>query len=378
MKLVNYIVLGLLLISNNCLAVTFEKNDIKLDVNGYVGYKYIISSEQNTTIKSEPELGLMLSLQLHDYLSIYTQFRYDETIDNALVYSFASFDYPIYEDLSISLKAGKLRNSLSLYNDLRISPRTRPQVIMPQAIYWNNLGTILTSGVGVRLDVKWKNLEVSYSIAEPIITDPVSDAKAWAGALIEKTSTKFGDSQVAYVKYTGDDIPVTVKSSWTRFNLGNNYTPVYQFLFPDDYKRDNIFHLFNNSLQYTWRDKLILTGEHIFVKGSLNEWDEPKNWSYGWTVSAKYELTEYLSIYTNYNQYVSKISKLNSLIKTPQNLATTSDINGGFNYHRDDWQIGIEAHRIQGARWMNSDDYKSDPNGYDTWWMVGMNFAYFF
>lgn len=373
MKFIIYF-LGLLIPSMSN-AVTFQKDDLKLDVNGYVGYKYVISSEQNTTIPSEPELGLALSLQLHDYLSLYTQFKYAETIDNALVYSFASFDYPISEDLSISLKAGKLRNSLSLYNDLRISPRTRPQVIMPQAIYWNNLGTILTSGVGVRLDVKWKSLEASYSIAEPIITDPESDAKAWAGALISKTSTKFGDSQVAYVKYTGDDI--TIKSSWTRFNLGNNYTPVYKFLFPSDYERDNIFHLFNNSLQYTW-DKLTLTGEHIFVKGTLNKWDEPKNWSYGWTVTAKYELTDNVSIYTNYNQYVSKLAKLNSMIKTPQNLATTSDINGGINYHRDDWQIGLEAHRIQGARWMNADDYKSDPNGYDTWWMVGMNFVYFF
>lgn len=377
MKIVNYIVLGLL-ISTNCLAVTFEKDNLKLNVNGYIGYKYVIASEQHSTIHSEPELGLMLSLQLHDYLSIYTQFKYDENINNALVYSFASFDYPLSEELSISLKAGKLRNNIALYNELRINPRTRPQVIMPQAIYWNNLGTILTSGVGVRLDVKWKNLEVSYSIEEPIITDSKSDAKAWAGALISETSTKFGDSQVAYVKYSGDDIPITIKSSWTRFNLGNNYTPAYQFLFPSDYQRDNIFHLFNNSLQYTLWNKLTLTGEHLFVKGTLNQWDEPKNWSYGWSVSAKYEVTDNISIYTNYNEYISKISKLNSMIKTPSNLATTSDINGGINYHRDDWQIGVEAHHIHGARWMNSDDYKSDPSGYENWWMVGMNFVYFF
>ena len=370
-------IIPLLLISNTCLAVTFQKDDIKMDVNGYVGYKYIVSSERNTSIQSEPELGLVLSLQLHDYFSLYTQFKYDERIEDALVYSFASFDYPITSDSSISIKAGKLRHSLGLYNDLRISPRTRPQVIIPQSIYWNILGTILTSGVGVRIDAKWKNLEVSYSISEPVITDPVSDAKVWAGALINKTSTKFGDAQTAYIKYTGDE-GLVLKSSVTRFNLGNEYTPTYKYLFPQYYDKDNVFFLFNNSIQYTWND-LTLTGEHMLVKGTINEWNRPSLWSNGWSVSAKYEITEYLSTYINYNQYNSQISKLSPLIPpSPGNLSTTGDLNGGFNYHRDDWQFGIEAHRIQGARWMYSSDYKSDPSGYDTWWMIGMNVAYFF
>lgn len=364
----------LLLIPSVTNAVTFQKDDLKLDVNGYVGYKYIISSEQNTTIPSEPELGLMLSLQLHDYFSMYTQFKYDEDIEDALVYSFASFDYPITSDSSISIKAGKLRHSLGLYNDLRVSPRTRPQIIMPQGYYWDVLGTILTSGVGVRFDVKWKNLEVSYSITDPVIREPKEDAKVWAGALLDKTDTKFGDAQIGYIKYSDDEVPITLKSAFGRFNLGNQSSALYKYLLPTYAAKDTIFYLFTNSVEYTWKD-LTLTGEYLLVKGTLNDWDNVAQWSSGYLLSAKYELTNYLSVYTNYNQYNTHIPGLPPF---PQALAVTSDINGGINYHRDDWQIGLEAHRIQGARWMNADDYKSDPNGYDTWWMVGMNFVYFF
>jgi len=375
MKLINYIVLGLLLISNNCLAVTFQKNDIKLDVNGYVGYKYINATNDDKTIQSEPELGLMLSLQINDYLSTYTQFEYDEDINNALVYSFASFDYPINEELVIGLKAGKLRHSYALYNDVRVNPRTRPGIIAPQAIYWNSLGSLLTSGVGVNFNIKWKNLELSYSIVDPSITDKKQEAATWTRGLVTEVDTSFGDYRLATLKYTHDTVPITFKSTWARINLGNKTSAASNFIFPNDKDQDQKLNIFVNSLEYTWRD-LTVSAESIMVKTFFNKWNSPGQWSDGYSFGLRYEATENISLYTNYNYYHSQ--QIKNLPPSPYTTIHTGDINFGANYHKDNWMIGVEAHKIQGGRWALPENYNADRGAYENWWIIATNFAYFF
>lgn len=375
MKIINYIVLGLLLITNNCLAVTFEKDNLKLDVNGYAGYKYVNATNDDKTIQSEPELGLMMSLQINDYLSMYTQFKYDENINNALVYSFASLDYPINEDLSIGFKAGKLRHSFGLYNDVRVNPRTRPGIIVPQAIYWNSLGSLLTSGVGVNMNMKWKGLELSYSIVDPSITDKKQEAATWSRGLVSEVETSLGDYRIATLKYTHDEIPITFKSTWARVNIGNKTTPINDYLFPNDAGQDQKLNIFVNSLEYTWKD-LTLSAEDIRVKTFFNEWNSPGQWSGGYSFTGRYEINDNISTYVNYNYYHSQ--QLKNLPISPYTTIHTNDINFGVNYHQDDWMIGLEAHKIQGGRWALPENYNADRGAYENWWIITTNFAYFF
>jgi hypothetical protein len=354
-------------------AETFEKFGLKLDINGYVGYKYVNATNDDKTIQSEPELGLMTSLQINNYLSLYTQFKYDEDINNALVYSFASFDYPINEDLSIGFKAGKLRHSYGLYNDVRVNPRTRPGIIVPQAIYWNSLGSLLTSGVGVNMNVKWKGLELGYSIVNPSITDKKQEAATWTRGLATEVDTSFGDYRLATLKYTYDDL--VFKSSWARINLGNKTSQTMAIIFPNDVNQDQKLNIFVNSLEYTWRD-LTLSAEDIRVKTFFNEWDSPGQWSGGYSFSARYEITEHVSGYANYNFYHSQ--QLKNLPTPPYTTIHTGDINFGLNYHRDNWMIGLEAHKIQGGRWALPENYNADPGAYENWWMIATNFVYSF
>jgi hypothetical protein len=371
------LLLLLLCISQSVYSKTFESGDLKLDVNGYVGYKYIASTAENNAIQSAPELGLALSLQAGNHVTLYTQFAYDEVqLSDALIYSFASFDWQFENELKVSLKGGKLRHNLGMYNATRVNPRTRQGVIMPQAIYWDSLSHLLTSGVGVGIDLTWHGLEAGYIIDEPVSSHPVQEARSWTRDLLDYADVSFGSYQSAYLKYSFDDVPLRVKSSWMHINLGSATSKVANFLFPDKKNTDEYFDIFLNSVEYDITDKLTVSGESIFVKSYFNSYDDIKQWSNGYSFSANYEITENLSTRVNYNYYNSQ--QLQNTPTIPWYLKHTTDVNVGLNYHRDNWMIGVEGHMIQGGRWAMPDDFRADPTSYKEWYMVGVNAVYFF
>lgn len=351
-------------------------NDMNLDVNGYVGYKYIYSSQKNTAIRSSPELGVSLALQANEHLSLYTQFAYTENIDSALVYSFAAFDWQFDNGIRTSVKAGKLRENYALYNTTRINPRTRQGVIPPQAIYWDSLSALLTSGVGISTSVGYKNVEAGFTIDKPVSIDAKQEAQTWTSGLANKVHVEFGSRKSAYLQYFDDEIPLKIKLSWFEMNFGNDNSPAMKFLFPQYYSKDQIADIFLAGVEYSPTDKLTLIGESIFVKGFFNKYSKIQNWSNGYSLTAKYDLNEYVTLYSNYNYYNSQ--PVSKLVVSPWQYQHTSDINVGLNYHHQNWQVGIEGHYIQGGRWTMPNDFKSNPDGYKNWTMIGINFTYFF
>lgn len=213
----------LYIVSLSCSAVTYDYDSLKLHINGYVGYKYVTSSTSNNAIPSEPELGLELSLDINDNWSAYTQFQYDEEIENALTYSFLTYQNNFStDDFMLRINAGKLRHDTALYNNTRINPRTRQGVIVPQSIYWDSLKHLLTSGNGINVNLKFDNLEIGYTVDQPIVSNPKQEARVWTGPLLNQIDTYFGSHQLATIKYSFDEVPVVLKSSWTRLDLGND------------------------------------------------------------------------------------------------------------------------------------------------------------
>lgn len=357
-------------------AYTFTNGDLKLDANGYIGYKFIGATTKHSVLPSEPELGLALSAQYGNHLSFYTQFAYDVQIERALVYSFAAYDIQFENEINLTLKAGKLRHPYGLYNAARINPRTRPGIILPQAIYWDSLNHLLTSGVGVGFDTKWRNIELGYEMDNPGVGNPKDEALVWSGGLLKETDTTFGSHQSAYVKYNFSSIPATFKSSWMRINLGNKTAPIASYLFPQIANKDNIANMFINSVEFNPFDKFTFTGESLFVKTPINFNNDFTKWSNGYSFTGKYELTDKINVYANYNYYQSQ-----HIPFTPEQkwqYQNTTDVSIGINYHENKWQVGAEIHKIQGGRWANPNDYFSDPNSFKNWYMIGVNFAYFF
>lgn len=375
-----YLILINLLLSADVLALSYSTEDLKLDANGYVGYKYITASEQTTVLPSAPEIGLALSGQYGNHLSAYTQFAYDghhnHNEDSALVYSFLAYDIHIEDDLAITFKGGKLRHQYGLYNSYRVNPRTRPGVIVPQAIYWDALSHLLTSGVGVGFDAEWKDFEFGYEIDDPATGDPKQEAVVWSGGILNEVHTSFGSHQSAYIKYDFAEVPLTLKSSWMRVNIGKDISKPAGQLLPYLRGVDQVLNIFVNSVQYSATDKLTLTAEAISVKTPVNRDNNIFNWPYGYSFTAKYDVTDKVAVYSNYNYY--KSPRVAGTPIKPWYAIMATDASVGVNYHENKWQIGAEAHYLQGGRWVNPQDFKSNPEGFKEWWLIGINFTYFF
>lgn len=356
-------------------AVTYDWKGMALDVNGYVGYQYVNSTAPNHDVVSEPELGVSGSLQITDNLSAYTQFTYSKNnLDDAMVYSFMSYDSKLSDSVGIGIKAGRLRHDYALYNEVRVNPRTRPGIIMPQSIYWDSLKFLLISGDGINFNTSIKNLELGYTLDKPEIVNNIAEAKVWSPLLLNSVSSYFGSHQLATAKYTFTDIPLVLKSSWTWLDLGNDNTKYVAMLFPGKGNDHQVVQLWNNGF-ISKIDDFTLSGEVLMVKPFVADWFNSNETNFGVSVTGRYEVTEHISMYTNYNEYNSA-KRYNGT--KPAHLTGAKDINFGINYHEKDWMVGAEIHHVNGSRWLNPGDTNNNPDAYKEWYMIGINAAYFF
>lgn len=347
--------------------------DIDLNYNGYVGYKFVTSSIENNLHNSEPELGLILSTQINDNFSLYTQFAYDSnTVFNALKYSFASFDKKINEDFEIGIKAGKLRHNYASFNEYRVSPRTRQGIIMPQAIYWDVLRYLLTSGTGVNITFKFfDQLELGYTIDDPETFDPEKEAEAWSKTVYNSIETSFGSHQLAYAKYQFKEIPLWIRATWTYLDLGQNITNIAKRISPTG--RNMPGELFTLGFQYS-PDNWTFSGEALAVKPSISEWNID-NTTFGFSTSIKYDFENNFRIYTNYNRYFTDPS-FNP--HRPSYIKETHDASIGVSYEYENWLLGVEYHHIIGGRWLDPNDIKTEQDNLNSWHMIAANIVYFF
>lgn len=371
------ILLILLLITTKSHAYTYEMGDFKVDLSGYLGWKQIESFQKFDHIKSEPEAGLITNVQLTDHLTVFNQFKYGEDIDDILVYNFIKYNPRLFDKVDVSFYGGKIRIDYGLYNSNRVNPRTRPGVIEPNSIYWPVLRQTLTSGNGVGVEVQYKEFNFKYSIADPTVGDPAAEAQIWTGGLLEELDTSFGSHQFLAVEYTPNDIPLLLKWSWIRLNLGNKTSALTDFLFPQESGKDNINQFTTFGFMYTY-DKFVLSSELLLFKSAFSNWYDLGQLSYGHSTRLEYNATDYLTLYTNYNEYNSPLDeKVIDTLNLSDTLGFYKDLSIGTNLHNLNWTFGVEAHYIQGSRTVPGNQIQ-DPNDFKNWWMVGVNLVYHF
>lgn len=362
-------------------------DDRTLDVSGYLGYRQIFSTDGislQKTIPSEPEIGLMTSYKHNKYLTAFVQTKYGTSFDDVLVYAFLATTITPVDSLDITFRGGKVWSDVGLYNIYRINPRTRPQVIMPQAIYFDSLVQTLTSGAGVQLEVKYNDFSVSYSAMDPA-TGATSDAGyKFTGPLAREIDTNIGSLQSVTAKYQPIDIPVRATASYSRIDLGNKTVQADQLpdiLFFKEYaNKPMVDEWVNMGVEYKPHEDLTLYAEGLLFKFLTQKWHDASQLGTGWSVGARYDVNPYVSVYANYNDYYAKFRR-DAQIKTGTTAELPNtylrDFTFGTNLHYGPWMFGVEGHQIKGTEFIDELDYppKTDAGN---WWMIGMNLVYFF
>lgn len=373
-------ILILFLLSDITFAKVFDlPYDMKLDVKGYAGYKYITGTSATNFLPSIPEAGGLLNLQVNEHLSLYNQVVYSQNDGKfspmgSLAYSFAALDFDVFKDANFTLRAGRLRHDVGLYNNIRLNPRTRQGVVMPQSIYWDSLNLILISGDGINVAFKFKGLEINYTIDAPIIHDKLEEANVWAPHLLNTVETSFGSHQLISTAYEFDTFPLRIKADWATLNLGSNYTTAFKRAYPSYINKDMSNEIVTAGIEYKGSN-LTLAAETLIFKPVTSNWSETNRLSTGYSYTASYAITDEVTGRVNYNEFDSQS---NSNKGFHPNYAYAKDFNVGLVWHKDNWQVGAEIHKIKGGRWVNHDDFDNNPSSYTNWYMFATNIVYFF
>lgn len=377
-SVIKKLLLLIVVVSNNIEAKQYDIDNIQnIQYSGYVGFRSIISTAKVTDTFSNnnvPELGLNIIYNNGNF-QIFNQFRYGTNIETISVYNFAQYTFNIKDDLNISIRGGKLRHELGLYNTTRINPTTRNGVIMPQSIYWDSFNEFLTSGIGVEAILQYKDFELTYTIDKPTVIDSKQTVKAIYVSVLNDTNVQFGDHQNASLTYTPSNTPLTIKANWTWFNLGSNTSAVTAKVFPNIANKDIVSEILAGGAEYRF-DKLTLSGEIFIFRSAIKDWTDVSTLSRGYSVGGRYQITPNIDIYSNYNDY--NPTSRNALPSPTPWIRTYKDLSVGFNYHIDNWMFQLEGHHIKGARVIDSSDVGTSPGDYKDWWLTGFNVVYSF
>jgi len=344
--------------------VAFD-NGMQFDINGYAGWKQIVSNVEFDSVPPEPELGLTTSIKLNDRWTIFTQLVYGRKIDKIFAYNQLSYTPPTpIDDLVITIKGGRVLHNTFLYNATRIDPRTRQGVIQPQAMSWDTLNRATTSGDGIGADVKYKNMSISFVADKMVIVDPTSQAQNWSNnPTMRDLRTNF-DNRIITLDYEIPEYDIRTKI-WAEKNHFTIADPMH-----NNYKLGGE-HL---GAGIEWKPSpFVLSTEGFCTKIDRARWTHWNTLYCGMSGTIEYDLTENWTIRGNYNQYITTADP------TAINVAKNSkDLNTGVNWHHKNWVAGIEAHYIRGGRLVNTESVYNNPKDYERFYVIGMNVVYFF
>lgn len=343
---------------------------MQLNVSGYVGWRQMISKVDYDSVPSEPELGLMTSLKVTDRLNFFNQLKWGKSFDEVLVYSQVSYTpYIPIDDFTLTLKAGKLRYDNSLYNITRINPRTRQGVFQPQSLYWNTLAQTITSGIGVGFDFSYKNLSGSFVIDKQVIDNPRKESRAWTTRNFTNMTAKFGQHHTASLQYVIPEEGLRFKTSWNKSKFDIPIGAGALIGAPDALT----FGVEYWMLGAEWsHGKWVHALEFQMTKKDGTNWSQTGKLAYGASLTNEYDINENWTIRSNVNFYQSA-----AVVNLPQEKYNR-DINLGINWHHADWLVGAEVHYIRGGRIVDPDNFAANPEDYKSFYVIGLNAAYFF
>lgn len=323
-------------------------------VSGYVGYSTFWSEKQGLPFKSQYEIGIAGGYDVTDRLRLFAQLKYYDGLDfeKMLVYGFAEYSNSFY-NFDFSIRAGKVKRHLSLFNETRVTPRTRRGgLFQSQAVYWNRLEQNLTSGAGIDFE----------------ITDP-SHTVTIGATVIERTFNQEElDFQTQFLVKNPKDT-ATFGSSydiWASLKLTRSLT------IKTTYSKNHIMKGFDDLQAYglaVLYDPLHLPFS-ISVEGVMNDFFEQKDFdfesmAYGYNVDVEYYTTDHLTMRAGYTYYNIKGFPDNPLISANKHktIDTVSDFGVGLTYEWNDIDLKLDYHYSMGglfinpAEWHKSDDF---------------------
>lgn len=261
--------LGLILLLIGGVAWAEESLWERLQIHGFAS-QAIVKTSDNHWFGNSPntsfdltELGLNASFQLNPKVLFAAQVlsrRAGEMSDGqpSLDYALVDFTLTSGADRRAGLRAGRIKNSLGLYNETRDIPFTRPTIFLPQTVYYDKLRNTLLSSDGLMVYGEsfqpWGNLSLTFGGGRPVIDENVE--WAFLGGDFDGSLEAGGNTWVGSLWYESQD--GAYKAGLSGASLSLDYDPgAYGILGPGNID----FTYWIGSLQYN-AERFTLSAEY--------------------------------------------------------------------------------------------------------------------
>lgn len=342
-----------------------------LQIHGFASQAFILTSDNNFFGNSDDggtfdfrELGLNASLRPLPRLQLSAQIlsRRAGESDNGdinLDYAFADYSFISNSTNLVGLRAGRIKNSLGLYNDTRDVAFTRPSILLPQSIYFDRVRDFALSADSAELygEHRRRNGTLSFqlSAAQPRVSDDETE-------LVFLNSDRPGEldgatSLLGRLMY--DHAGGRLRLALTAYQVNIDYEPGAAP--PADLSAGSIrFEPLILSAQYN-AERWSLTGEYAQRKSSFNGFGGiPDNSFTGesyylqgtYRIGEKWEaLLRYDVLYANKDDRDGEQFELAS--GRPAHNAFAKDLTVGLGWNiTPSFLLRAEYHNVDGTGWL--------------------------
>jgi hypothetical protein len=354
-------------------------------MHGFASQGYTYTSGNNFFGNSQDdgsleftELGLNLLGHPWPNLLVAVQGLYRDTggsdeEDFRLDYANFDLSLPVHDNLTLGIRAGRVKNPFGLYNEARDVIWTRPSVLLPQSIYFDSLALreIELASDGGLLYGRFAFGDHALS-AELVASDPRANASGAADFIVGFDSLAFRGTDHAPGSLSGRLLLVGRAGYEWREGLVRLFFTAVDF--DHDFESSSPTFPSGNAKVFAPLisaqinlEQWSLTGEYLRIDTERSGFTPPdgrliKNTSESYYLQAQYRFAPGWSAFARYDALFTNIddhdgSASARLSGLPRDRFFAKDFTFGLRWEfLEDWLVAAEYHNIDGTAWLSPVD----------------------
>lgn len=276
----------------------------------------------------------------------------------------------------VDLMLGRVKIPIGFYNETRDVAKTRPSIILPQPIYFENNRRFVINSDGVALNWRTQTGPHSYWFtlmhsAANGVDRPESEraflGRDWPGELKAKYS------QAIRIWYDNDDLGTTAQLVLAANN--NVYQPAVSDPLPGGRVPARGGWLSLQKRLASWSITSEIFRFNVYAKGFQPVLPEMNNRMLGWYIMPNWNINQTLEVYARYDEaYIDfgdkQGTKLAAMTKRPaHNFFAKSWMLGGKYHLGQKQELAVEYHWVDGTRTLMFED-NLDLSAQSRYWNV--------
>lgn len=357
--------------------------DIKSNHNSYIS-----GSDHKYGTLIESELGVNASYDVTSHVGVYLGLYYNKAQDSSSIFDYGFVDFSTSgSDLETSygVRLGKVKNTYGFFNDSRVNPRTRPQIILPQSVYFDAFNKFASRSTGAQfyfndtLKYGWQ-VELTAGVSQTGLTSSQANEIKEIYYIVPNLPASFSSVSPSY--YT------QLQISNNRWQFQYNYSPLKwkytnELPFPMPFA-DHQMNMDYNQFGVRYHgSNWIATSEALYGRATFKRQGPGMLPStsevLGYYIMGEYDFSSSLRGYSSYGRFgplqAESEGSLKQIGVDPLNSSLKDFTIGAAYKFNKNWMLKGETHFIEGYITLN-DMHTPEGDKQSPWRMYAVSIIY--